>query len=107
MAEHDYNAIVYSKDAAIQSFELSFLNLSRTVTDNAQLLEAAKESLAFEQQNHEAALLKHERGMISDNELATADEALEAARSKVSACSDSLLSAYNNYQWAMRGIINE
>ena len=107
MAEHDYNAIVYTKDAAIQSFELAFFNLSVSVSDNAQLLEAARSALEFAQKDYEAALVKHERGMISDNELATQQETLEAAASKVDSCADNLLSAYNNYQWALRGIVNE
>ena len=107
MAEHDDNAIVYTKDAAIQSFELAFFNLSVSVSDNAQLLEAARSALEFAQKDYEAALVKHERGMISDNELATQQETLEAAASKVDSCADNLLSAYNNYQWALRGIVNE
>lgn len=107
MAEHDYSAIVYTKDAAIQSFELAFFNLSVSVSDNAQLLEAARSALEFAQKDYEAALVKHERGMISDNELATQQETLEAAASKVDSCADNLLSAYNNYQWALRGIVNE
>ena len=107
MAAHDYNAIVYTKDAAVQSFELAFFNLSVSVSDNAQLLEAAQSALEFAQKDYEAALVKHERGMISDNELATQQETLEAAESKVGSCADNLLSAYNSYQWALRGIVNE
>ena len=37
----------------------------------------------------------------------TQQETLEAAASKVDSCADNLLSAYNNYQWALRGIVNE
>lgn len=88
MAEHNYNAIVYTKDAAIQSFELAFFNLSVSVSDNAQLLEAARSALEFAQKDYEAALVKHERGMISDNELATQQETLEAAASKVDSRAD-------------------
>ena len=107
MARHNYNAAVYSRDAAIQSFELSFFNLARTVTDNAQLLEAAISALELEQKNFEAARVKFDRGLISENAFLDAADTLAAARSKVQSCSDNLFSAYNNYLWAQRGIVNE
>ncbi len=105
MARHTYQAAVYTYQAAVQSLELDFGTLYRAVGDKRQVLSAAQDALAYEEKACAAAEKKYELGMISASALADAQDALAAAQDTVTSAESDLLSAYNAYQWAVRGTI--
>lgn len=105
--KHGWKAAQYTYDAAVQDYELRFRVLYAQVGDYAQILEAAKVSLACEQSACAAAKMKYEQGTISKNELLKAEDSLSTAEGKVESASTDLFTAYNNYRWAVeRGILN-
>ena len=106
-AKHAWQAAQYTYEGALRSFELSFRTLCAQITDNKQVLDAAKTALAVEQASYAAAQLKYEQGTISHNALLTARDELSAAQDAVDTAARTLFSSYNNYCWAVKsGILN-
>ena len=102
-----WKAAPYTYDAAIQKYSLKFRTLYAQVKDYAQVLDAAREALALEQREYEAAQLKYQQGALSHNALLDAENELLGAQDTVSGAESDLFSAYNNYQWAVsHGILN-
>ena len=106
-AEHVWQAAQYTYHAEVQNFELTFRALYAQVKDNQQLVEAAKVQLACEQENYNVDELKYQQGNISHNALLTAHDDLQAAQDAVTSAEYDLLTAYNNYRWAVDfGLLN-
>ena len=107
MAAHTYEAAKYTYNATIQNFELSFRTLYNQVKDNKQVLDAARTSLAVEQDNYSVAQLKYDQGTISKNALLEAEDKVKTAQETVDSAAIDLFSAYNTYRWAVDyGILN-
>lgn len=106
-AKTAWKAAPYTYDAAIQKFSLKFRTLYAQVKDYAQVLDAAREALALEQREYEAAQLKHQQGALSHNALLDAENEMLAAQDTVADAQSDLFGAYHNYHWAVAyGILN-
>ena len=106
-AKHTWQAAQYTYDAAMQSFSLKFHTLYAQVKDYAQVLDAAREALALEQREYEAAQLKYQQGALSHNALLDAENEMLAAQDTVADAQSDLFGAYHNYHWAVAyGILN-
>lgn len=101
MAEHTYQSTVYQNDAAIASFELSFLNLYRAIAPAQAALELKEAALRYEEQSYAAAELKHRQGNLSQNALLEAKATLDSAQRDVSAAQLDLFTAYHSYRQAV------
>ena len=99
--KHRWQAAQYTYNAAVQNFELSFRSLYDSVQSYASALNAAKVSLECERSDLAAAQLRYEQGTISENALHTAEDELYTAQDTVSGAERDLLTAYNNYRWAV------
>ena len=106
-AQHTWNAAQLTHDATVQNYELSFRSLYAQVQDYAQVLAAAKTTLAVKEDNLSAARIKFEQGAISQFDLLDAEDALAEAQDTVAGAEIDLFTAYNNYCWTVeRGILN-
>ena len=106
-AKTAWKAAPYTYDAAMQKFSLKFRTLYAQVKDYAQVLDAAREALALEQREYEAAQLKYQQGALSHNALLDAENELLSAQDTVSGAESDLFGAYHNYRWAVEhGILN-
>ena len=104
---HNWHAAKYTYDNTVQNFELGLRGLYLKVQDYKQILDAAKTSLAVEQDNYAVAQLKHSQGTLSQNGLLEAEDKLKEAKEKVASGENDLFSAYNTYRWAVDyGIMN-
>ncbi len=75
--------------------------------DYKQILDAARVSLASQQDSYAASQMKYEQGTISKNTLLSAEDDLHAAEDTVQNAAIDLFSAYNTYCWAVQhGILN-
>ncbi len=106
-AQHTYNAAQHTYDAAVQNYELSFRSLYAQVKDYAQVLAAAKTTLAVKEDSLAAAQIKFEQGALSQFALLDAKDTVADAQDAVNTAAINLFTAYNNYCWAVeRGILN-
>ncbi len=97
----------YTRDAALQSFELNFRTMFAKVGDCKQILEAQETALALERSDFQAQALKYQQGTISKNAYLTAREELAAAEDAVLTAKHNLFTAYRTYHWAMTyGVLN-
>ncbi len=97
----------YTRDNAIQSFELNFRTMFAKVGDCKQILEAKQTALALERSDFQAQALKYQQGAISKNAYLTAREELAAAEDAVLTAKHNLFTAYRTYHWAMTyGVLN-
>lgn len=106
-AKHTWNSAQYTYQDTVQGFELKFRTLYGQVKDYKQVLDAARVSLACEQESFKASELRYQQGTISKNALADARDSLRTAEEKVRTASNDLFSEYNTYCWAVQhGILN-
>lgn len=106
-AQRTWQAAQYTYNDTVQSCELKFQTICRQVKDYQQIWEAAKVSLACQQESYKASELKFQQGTISQNALLTAGDDLRTAEEKVENAASDLFSAYNIYCWAVQhGILN-
>jgi hypothetical protein len=106
-AQHTWNAAQHTHAATVQNYELSFRSLYAQVQDYAQVLAAAKTTLAVKEDNLSAARIKFEQGAISQFDLLDAEDSVAEAQDTVFSAEIDLFTAYNNYCWAVeRGILN-
>ena len=106
-AQRTWQAAQYTYNDTVQSCELKFQTICRQVKDYQQIWEAAKVSLACQQESYKASELKFQQGTISQNALLTAGDDLRTAEEKVENAASDLFSAYNTYCWAVQhGILN-
>ena len=103
MAQHTYNATLYTTQAMEQSFVLNFGIAYRTVFEKQQLLEASKDLATFNALEYESMALKHQLGTISEEQLLTAQSSLDEATYRVKAAELELFTSYQDYQWALIG----
>ncbi|MDD5931724.1 MAG: TolC family protein [Oscillospiraceae bacterium] len=106
-AQRTWQAAQYTYNDTVQSCELKFQTICQQVKDYQQIWEAAKVSLACQQESYKASELKFQQGTISQNALLTAGDDLRTAEEKVENAASDLFSAYNTYCWAVQhGILN-
>ncbi|MBE6995145.1 MAG: TolC family protein [Ruminococcaceae bacterium] len=106
-AKRVWQSAQYTYNDTVQNYELRFRTLFAQVGDYRQAWEAAKDSLAFQQQNLAAAELKCQQGTLSQNALLDAKDSVREAEEAVETAANNLFSAYNSYRWAVEcGILN-
>ncbi len=107
IAQHTWQSAQYTHDGTYQSFELNFRTLYNLVPNYRQLLSAAQQTLAYQEQNYAAAQLQYQLGTISFNALMDAANDRDEAASAVTTAKSDLFTAYNNYRWAVEyGLLN-
>lgn len=97
-SDSDANDISY--DAARETFTYKFKLLCMTVPEKQRLVEAAEETVAFQQRTFEIAAKKYELGMLSHEEYLSAESELKSAESSLASARLELFSAYRDYVWA-------
>ena len=102
MAEYAYQSSLYKKDAAVASFEASFLNLYKAIAPAQSALAAKQSALAYEQQMYAVAEKKHQLGNLSANALQDAKDTLDSAQRDVEAAQLDLFTAYHSYDQAVK-----
>lgn len=101
MAEHAHQAAQYQQQSAIQSFELSFLNLFNALAPAQIALETARSTLDYQEQMYKVAELKHQLGNLSANALADAKDTYETAKRDYKAAEGDLFTAWSSYRNAV------
>lgn len=102
MAEYAYQSSLYKKDAAVASFEASFLNLYKAIAPAQTALAAKQSALAYEQQMYAVAEKKYQLGNLSANALQDAKDTLDSAQRDVEAAQLDLFTAYHSYNQAVK-----
>lgn len=102
MAEYAYQSSLYKKDAAVASFEASFLNLYKAIAPAQSALAAKQSALAYEQQMYAVAEKKYQLGNLSANALQDAKDTLDSAQRNVEAAQLDLFTAYHSYDQAVK-----
>lgn len=102
MAEYAYQSSLYKKDAAVASFEASFLNLYKAIAPAQTALAAKQSALAYEQQMYAVAEKKYQLGNLSANALQDAKDTLDSAQRDVDAAQLDLFTAYHSYDQAVK-----
>lgn len=102
MAEYAYQSSLYKKDAAVASFEASFLNLYKAIAPAQTALAAKQSALAYEQQMYAVAEKKYQLGNLSANALQDAKDTLDSAQRDVEAAQLDLFTAYHSYDQAVK-----
>lgn len=102
MAEYAYQSSIYKKDAAVASFESSFLNLYKAIAPAQTALAAKQSALAYEQQMYAVAEKKYQLGNLSANALQDAKDTLDSAQRDVDAAQLDLFTAYHSYDQAVK-----
>jgi len=90
----------WSHDAAVTSFAYNYRIVCLTVGEKERLLNAAKETVSFQERTFAIEAKKYEMGMISYEEYMTAKSNLEQAESDCYRAQLELFTAYRNYVWA-------
>ena len=101
MAEHSHQAAQYQEQSAIQSFELSFLNLFNALAPAQTALETAQTTLDYEEQMYKVAELKYQLGNLSAHALADAKDTYENAKRDYKAAESDLFTAWTSYRNAV------
>lgn len=102
MAEYAYQSSIYKKNAAVASFEASFLNLYKAIAPAQTALAAKQSTLAYEQQMYAVAEKKYQLGNLSANALQDAKDTLDSAQRDVEAAQLDLFTAYHSYDQAVK-----
>ncbi len=100
-----YQAAVIDRDAQKESTTASFRKLYKDLQEKQTALNAADADLAQAKKTFTVSQVQYQRGMISKMAYTDAlDTFTTAQETEVSARID-LLTAYNTYQWAKRGVM--
>lgn len=102
MAEYAYQSSLYKKDAAVASFEASFLNLYKAIAPAQTALAAKQSALAYEEQMYAVAEKKYQLGNLSANALLDAKDTLDSAQRDVESAQLDLFTAYHSYDQAVK-----
>lgn len=106
-ADRKYNIrqAEYQLQSAENSFRQSFTKLFRAVEDAARAVQAASDSRGFKITELNVAKTKYGLGKISYNDYVEAQINLAQADADLKTAKNDLYLAYNNYQWAIRGVV--
>lgn len=100
-----YDAAKLDLEAAKVQTENGFKALYQTLLEKQRLLEQAKENLTLAEQNFEVSKVKYSIGNISKLEYENEKDTLENAKDAIKTAEVELFTAYNNYQWGIKGVI--
>ena len=100
-----YDAAKLDLEAAKVQTENSFKALYETLLEKQRLLEQANENLTLAEQNFKVSEVKYNIGNISKLEYENAKDTLESSKDAIKTAEVELFTAYNNYQWGIKGVI--
>ena len=106
-ADRKYNIrqAEYQLQSAENSFRQSFTKLFRAVEDAARAVQTASDSRGFQITQLNVAKTKYQLGKISYHDYIEAQIDLAQADADLMTAKNDLYLAYNNYQWAIRGVV--
>lgn len=102
---HAYEAAKIQRDATEESVKSSFRKLYKTMQEKNTAMTAAQTDLAQAQKTFAVSQLQYNRGMISRIKFEEAQDTYTTAQETAENARTDLLTAYNNYQWAKRGVM--
>ena len=102
---HAYEAAKIQRDATEESVKSSFRKLYKTMQEKNTAMTAAQTDLTQAQKTFAVSQLQYNRGMISRIKFEEAQDTYTTARETAENARTDLLTAYNNYQWAKRGVM--
>lgn len=102
---HAYEAAKIQRDATEESVKSSFRKLCKTMQEKNTAMTAAQTDLAQAQKTFAVSQLQYNRGMISRIKFEEAQDTYTTAQETAENARTGLLTAYNNYQWAKRGVM--
>ena len=102
---HAYEAAKIQRDATEESVKSSFRKLYKTMQEKNTAMIAAQTDLAQAQKTFAVSQLQYKRGMISRIKFEEAQDTYTTAQETAENARTDLLTAYNNYQWAKRGVM--
>lgn len=102
---HAYEAAKIQRDATEESVKSSFRKLYKTMQEKITAMAAAQGDLAQAQKTFAVSQLQYNRGMISRIKFEEAQDTYTTAQETAENARTGLLTAYNNYQWAKRGVM--
>lgn len=102
---HAYEAAKIQRDATEESVKSSFRKLYKTMQEKNTAMIAAQTDLAQAQKTFAVSQLQYKRGMISRIKFEEAQDTYTTAQETAENARTGLLTAYNNYQWAKRGVM--
>lgn len=108
MAEHTWNAAQMTYQSKVQSFETSFQTLYRNINDDRAAVQNKIEAVSYAETVLQSEQIRFDRGLISKNKLAEAQDNLTAARSELDGARLKLFQDYHAYENAVNlGIMNQ
>lgn len=102
---HAYEAAKIQRDATEESVKSSFRKLYKTMQEKNTAMTAAQTDLTQAQKTFAVSQLQYNRGMISRIKFEEAQDTYTTAQETAENARTGLLTAYNNYQWAKRGVM--
>ena len=103
---HAYEAAKIQRDATEESVKSSFRKLYKTMQEKVTAMTAAQGDLTQAQKTFAVSKLQYKRGMISRLKYEEAQDTYTTAQETAENARTDLLTAYNNYQWAKRGVMS-
>lgn len=103
---HAYEAAKIQRDATEESVKSSFRKLYKTMQEKNTAMTAAQTDLAQAQKTFAVSQLQYNRGMISRIKFEEAQDTYTTAQETAENARTDLLTAYNNYEWAKRGVMS-
>lgn len=103
--KHAHEAAKIALDAEKENVTVSFRKLYKDVQEKQTAFAASRADLRHAQKTFEVERIKYQRGMISGLAFADAQDALAAAEELTASAEIELLTSYQNYQWAKRGLM--
>ena len=103
---HAYEAAKIQRDATEESVKSSFRKLYKTMQEKITAMTAAQGDLTQAQKTFAVSELQYKRGMISRLKYEEAQDTYMTAQETAENARTDLLTAYNNYEWATRGVMS-
>ena len=105
--ENDVTNNLHAYEAAkIQREKSSFRKLYKTMQEKVTAMTAAQGDLTQAQKTFAVSKLQYKRGMISRLKYEEAQDTYMTAQETAENARTDLLTAYNNYEWAKRGVMS-
>lgn len=103
--QYAFEAAKIQRDAEKENVTAAFRALYKDLKEKQAALTAAQQDLAQAQKTWKVKDVQYKRGMISRQAYQTAQDTMNTAQETAAAAEISLLTAYNTYEWATRGVM--
>ena len=103
--QYAFEAAKIQRDAEKENVTAAFRALYKDLKEKQAALTAAQQDLAQAQKTWKVQDVQYKRGMISRQAYQTAQDTMNTAQETAAAAEINLLTAYNTYEWATRGVM--